>query len=155
MTIKNSAQLARVARVARGFTLIELMIVVVIIGILTALVLPSYQSSVLKSRRADGRAALTNMAARQEKFFAQNNSYTTTVSAVGSGLGVGKTTSPDDYYNLSVAACAGGAITRCYLLSAVATGAQTDDVGCTTLSLDSVGRKTAKDSGGTASTLCW
>lgn len=142
-------------RLTRGFTLVELMIVVVIIGILTALVLPSYQSSVLKSRRADGRAALANMAARQEKFFAQNNTYTTAVAAVGSGLGVGKTTSSDDYYNLSASACTGGAISRCYLLSAVATGAQDDDITCTTLTLDSVGRKAAKDSSGTASTLCW
>ena len=149
MAIKNRG------RLAQGFTLIELMIVVVIVGILTALMLPGYQNSVLKARRADGRAALADMAARQEKFFAQNNSYTTTVAAVGAGLGVGKTTSPDDYYNLSVAACAGGTIARCYLLSAVATGAQDDDVTCTTLSLDSVGRKTARDSGGTASTVCW
>ena len=149
MTRKTGAELTR------GFTLIELMIVMAIVGILTALILPSYQSSVLKSRRADGRAALADLAARQEKFFAQHNSYTTSVAAVGSGLGVGKTTSPDDYYKLSVAACSGGAITRCYLLSAVATGVQADDTDCTTLTLDNVGRKAAKDSTGTAGTVCW
>jgi Tfp pilus assembly protein PilE len=55
-----------------------------------------------------------------------------------------------------VTACAGGAISRCYLLIATATGYQADDVRCGTFTLDNVGRKGAKTSTNTDnSTYCW
>ncbi len=139
---------------ARGFTLIEILIVLVIMGILAAIAVPSYQASTTKSRRTDAKSALMDLSARSEKFFAQNNSYTTEVSAA-SGLGLGRTTSLDGYYDLTVAQCAGGAITRCYLLTATATGAQASDTVCTSLSLDNVGRKTAKDSASASADYCW
>ena len=59
----------------RGFTLIEVMIVIVILGILVTVGLPSYQDSIRKSRRADGMAALMELSARQERFYAQNSVY--------------------------------------------------------------------------------
>jgi type IV pilus assembly protein PilE len=139
----------------RGFTLIEVMMVLVIVGIMAAITLPAYQSSVMKARRADGRAALTDLATRQEKFFAQNSSYTTAISAVGAGLGLGRTTSADGNYNLTSAACTGGAISRCYLLTATATGAQIDDTTCASFSLDNVGRKVAMTSASAVSPNCW
>ena len=139
----------------KGFTLLEILIAVVIVGLLAAALLPTYQSAVSKSRRADGRAALTDLAAKQEKFFAQNDSYTTEVSA-GTGLNLERTTSLTGHYNLTVSACAGGAISRCYLLIATATGVQTDDHACYTLMIDNVGRKTAKDyAGDFATEVCW
>lgn len=139
----------------RGFTLIEVMMVLVIVGIIAALTLPAYQDSVIKARRADGRAALVDLATRQEKFFAQNSSYTTSVSDVGSGLGLGRTTSTEGYYDLTVTACSGGAIARCYLLIATATDAQADDTTCTTFTLDNVGRKVAQTSASADSPNCW
>jgi len=59
----------------RGFTLIELMIVVAIIGILAAIAYPSYQDQVRKSGRADGKAALLGAVQLAERFFTQNNTY--------------------------------------------------------------------------------
>ncbi len=67
----------------KGFSLIELMIVLAIIGILSAIGYPSYDSYMKKSRRADGKIALQRMADRQERFYLQNNTYTTATASVG------------------------------------------------------------------------
>ena len=58
-----------------GFTLIELMIVVAIIGLLAAVAYPSYTSSVLKGRRAQARAALAELLQQQERYMTQRNCY--------------------------------------------------------------------------------
>ena len=131
-----------------GFTLIELMIVVVIIGILLAIALPSYQGYTLRSHRADAHASLVDIAARQERFVAQNNTYTTEISA-NTGLGIGSTTSREGYYNMTVSACGGGTIATCYVVTATATGSQVNDTACVAITYDSTGER----SGTTAD--CW
>ncbi|MEO8600005.1 MAG: type IV pilin protein, partial [bacterium] len=59
----------------KGFTLIELMIVVAVIGILAAVAYPSYQDSIIKTKRAEGRAALMAAMQQQERYYTQNNAY--------------------------------------------------------------------------------
>ena len=61
--------------IEQGFTLIELMITVAIVALLGALVYPSYQESVRKARRAEGRVALMEMLQQQERYMTQYNSY--------------------------------------------------------------------------------
>ena len=62
-------------RTEKGFTLVELMIVVAIIGILAAIAYPSYQENVRSSRRADAQTALVGFAGALERYYAANNTY--------------------------------------------------------------------------------
>lgn len=77
----------------QGFTLIELMIVVAIIGILAAVAYPSYQEYVRSSHRAEAQSALMGLAATMERHFTANNSYK------GAGAGGGDTGAPGIYYD--------------------------------------------------------
>lgn len=63
------------ARYGRGFSLIELMVVVLVIGVLAAIALPSYQNSVVNSRRGTAAACLTELAQFMERYYTTNQSY--------------------------------------------------------------------------------
>lgn len=120
-----------------GFTLIELMIVVAIIGILAAIAYPAYQDQVRKSKRTDGQAALLDMMAKQERYFTDNNSYTATLTGLGYTVDAdGNADSPEGDYKLSAAACEGD-IGICVLLTATGQGDQANDGGCGTLTINS------------------
>ena len=130
---------------ATGFSLIELMIVVMIVGVLLGISVPAYQGYVMRSHRTDAHSSLLDIAARQERFVAQRNSYTTEIAAA-TGLNLGSANSKDGYYTLAAAACAGG-IANCYLITATAAGNQVNDTDCIAITYDSAGSKAPAD--------CW
>lgn len=115
-------------KASRGFTLIEMMIVVVILGILVGIALPSYQEHVRKGYRAEGQAFLNDVAARQERYSSQNNTYITSDSD-RSKLGV-DSQSQTKRYTLSLASTNG------YTLTATPTFS---DPKCGNLTLDARG----------------
>ncbi len=124
----------------KGFTLIELMIVVAIIGIIAAIAYPSYVEYTDRTRRTDAQGALTGLAGAMERYYASNNTY------AGAGAGGADTGAPDiypdeapidgaqKYYDLTIQA----ADASSYTLRAAAKGVQAGDGS---LELDSTGAR--------------
>lgn len=137
-----------------GFSLIEVMIVVVIIGVLLLVAVPGYQESMKKSRRADGMRDLMELTARQERFYAQYSVYTDDIDSPD-GLNFDRTISSEGHYDLEVVACEGeddDDFSACYVLQAVPKDIQITDTQCATLSVDSKGQRSAS---GTLGAACW
>jgi type IV pilus assembly protein PilE len=130
----------------QGFSLIELMVVVVIVGILAAIVIPNYQNYVLRSHRTDAISALMDLASREGRYYTISNSYTSSLITLGYAadpmlIGAGR-------YSLSASAA-----TSTFTLQAVptTTGNQNNDT-CGIYYYSDLGIKS--NSTGTTSS-CW
>ena len=141
--IQSSMQGRKHRQTNRGFTLIEVMIVVVIVGVLFGIALPGYQNSMEKGRRSDARAALLDAANRQEQYMLDRGTYTEDMEDLGYE---DPAVSPDGHYSLTAAACDGGSIARCFTLTATpkSDSPQADDERCTKFELGSDGSKVSE-----------
>lgn len=132
----------------RGFTLIEVMIVVAILAAIAAIALPSYQESIRKSRRADAKSALMAASQAMEKYFTERQTYVN--ATLGSNAtDVYPTTSPDGFYTLSFSVAS---TASAFSLQAAPTAgkSQTNDK-CGTFRINQLGAKSVS----TTQPDCW
>jgi type IV pilus assembly protein PilE len=130
----------RAAPALRGFTLLEVMIAVVVVGILAAIALPSYSAHLRKSARAEAQSTLTDAASRQQQFLVDRRRYASSMSQ----LGVTPSTDLAAKFTFTVAADAGPP--PAFSVTATASGDQARDA-CPTLTIDSGGHRTPAE--------CW
>ncbi len=137
----------------RGLTLVELMIVIVVLGILAAIAVPTYRSYLIRSQRSEAKIALLQLQTAQEKFYLQNNSYTDNVTgAPPAGLGLPAQTETGKY---AVSVVLGGANGQTYVATAapVAGGGQNDDAYCASFTINEKG--TRGITGNKTPQFCW
>lgn len=131
IALQGPAPFKRELWCVRGFSLIELMIVVAIIGIIAAVAYPSYQSHVEKARRSDAQGALTAFSAAMERHYTENGTYQGAAQGGNDTGAPAPTLFPSEapldgsvkYYDLRITAVA----RNTYTLTATPKGAQSGD----------------------------
>lgn len=141
----HRAELRKMYRHMRGVTLLELMIVTVVIAILASIAYPNYREFVARAKRNEAKAALLQIAQNQERFYLQNNTYTTDLTQLGFPSGCPFITDTESYSICVTAADAND-------FTAVATYQKPDAEAakCLTFNIDGRGGKTSLPD-----TDCW
>ena len=135
---------------ARGFTLIELMIVVTVIAIISAVAYPSYQAYIVKANRAEGRQAILAAAQQLERYFTNNNTYTSDLTVAGY-KGFSGESAANSKYNLVVTP-GGAGIATSYVITATPTFS---DTVCNLLTYTQAGTKGIAGGSETDVSKCW
>ena len=139
---------ARTARLqARGFTLIELMIVVTVMALLAAVAVPSYTEHVARSRRADAKQSLLELAQKLERYYTERGTYAN--AALGNS-GVYPSSSRAGFYTLAISAQSADGFT----ITATPTGAMTGDA-CGRYSYNQLGEQGVGNGATLSAAKCW
>jgi len=118
----------------QGMTLVELLVVIVVLGIVTSIAVPSYRQYMIRANRVDAKAALLKISAAQEEFYLQNNSYTATLGDGGLNL---RNRSNFEHYDLAIV----NANAQTFVATATPREGQTQDDTCPLFAVDAQGRK--------------
>jgi len=137
---------------SRGFSLIELLIVIVVLSLLTVIATVSYQDSVRKARRGDAKAVLLELAQLMERNYTETNRFDK--DTADNDYTLPFNTSPKDgtktYYNITLPTLT----PQTFTLQAAPIAPQTKDTRCMTLTLDNTGTK-GMSGGSSTSAECW
>lgn len=136
----GTTHLSTAKNAALGFTLVELMITLAIIGILATIAYPSYQDHVIRSNRATAQVCLTEMAQFMERFYTTNMRYDRTAAGVAVALPV--TNCSNELRARYDFAFTAAPTATTYSIGATAKGSQANDKSCKSLALDNTGQKT-------------
>jgi type IV pilus assembly protein PilE len=136
----------------RGFTLMEVVITMVIIGVLTAIAIPSYIAYIQRSSRAQARMALLEAVVWMDRWRTQNGRFDDPGNANNPPPTFPFTQAPQTGAAKYTVAVAATPVT--YTVTATATGTMTGDV-CTTLAVDQTGLRTFTTGGGGTQNICW
>lgn len=138
---------------SRGFTIIEILTVLAIIGLLAAIAIPSYRKSVQKSNRSDAKITLSRLATLEERYYFRANNYTGDFADIVTGATSGAPINSDgSYYSIVLTLSGGG---TGWSMTATAQGTQATDTDCAKFTLTNLGTKTAVNSSNAANTSCW
>lgn len=140
-------------KIVAGFTLIEVLVVVAIIAILAAIAVPNYTRYTQRARRAEARDLLMRIAAAQERYYTNFNSYAASVTgAPPAGLGFGNALSEQGFYRAAIVL---GPNSQTYTLSAAPVAGTPQAVDkCATLTLTGAGVKSTIG-GNESNGKCW
>ena len=130
----------------RGFTLIELMIVVLIVSIIGVIAYPNYRDYVVRAARSEAKGALISTAAKQEQYFINNKTYANSTALLGLD---NPFITEGGKYQIQITSSSASA----FSLTAVPQGGQTDDTDCMNFTLDSNGTKGVSGTAGAGT--CW
>lgn len=154
-------------RPTAGFTLIELMIVVVIASILLAIAIPTYEHEIQQSRRTEAKTALLDLASREQRFFSVQNAFTTSFVNLGYATSGNppSVTVGSGYYSVTVSVPAAAPDPQAASIAApsfsftatpVAGTSQASDTSCASFTVDSIGYQSAQNSSSSDNTAtCW
>jgi type IV pilus assembly protein PilE len=141
----NASNVKRIRQTgARGFTLMEVIVVMVMLGILAAIAIPNYSEYIRRGHRSAAQAYLLDLASRQVQFYLDRRVFADTVAA----LNLAAPTEIANRYTVAIAVAAGPPAT--FTITATPTGSQTGD-RCGNLTIDQTGARGASG----ATTGCW
>lgn len=147
---RNANQLFnRKNRLIKGFSLLELLVAIIIVGILAKLAYPNYLQVIRKTHRVDATVALTDIAQKMERYYTENATYATASLGIAA-TDIAPTTTSGGYYTISISSQT--ATTYTLLATATTKGSQNSD-DCGNYSINSLNVKAVSGAAGVAT--CW